>query len=535
MEVASINLTKVNPQDVPYYSEKDIAYQTLDPRYENFYRWKPDIDTFHEVIKTRKKFETNRDLLVLAANDIYKNINKTDAQISNIRHLESENTFTIITAHQPVLFTGPLYIIYKIISAIKLTQMLKEKYPEYHFVPVFISGSEDHDFDEIKNCHIYGKTVSWENTKGGAVGRIPISELENTIQSFNEILGNSETAEKVKGFIEIAKSGSSLYKEFNLKLINQLFAEYGLIVFDMDRPDLKKQFLPYMKRELLNQPSENIIQKTQERLEEMGLSNQAFPRGINMFYLTDGGRNRIERDGENFVVIDKDISFTREEIINELEKNPEYFSPNVVMRPIYQEIIFPNLAYIGGGGEIAYWLERKDQFDDFSVPFPMLIRRNSAMLIDSSSKRLLHKVSMQPLAFFPPVNDIINNYIAMNADTDFELHKEKEKVEKIFDNITELSNTIDPTISKWIQAEKTKQAKLIDQIESRLKRAIKKQEETSINQIRKIKEKLFPFNSLQERKDNFFQYYLMYGDDLIPTLIETFNPMDNSFDIIELN
>jgi bacillithiol biosynthesis cysteine-adding enzyme BshC len=302
----------------------------------------------------------------------------------------------------------------------------------------------------------------------------------------------------------------------------------------MDSHLLKNSFLPILEKELIEQPSQKIVQATQEKLDKLGISSQAFPREINLFYLSEDSRKRIEQSGDEYFVVDSDVRWNKNEILDELHTYPERFSPNVLIRPLYQEFILPNLAYIGGGGEIAYWLERKEQFEHFGIPFPVLIRRNSAMLVPSYMQDQIQELGIADQQLFDEEDAIINNFLAGQTSVDIQLSEEMAQINQVFDKMADKAEQIDPPLSKWILAEGTKTHKIVEQIESRLKRAIKKKEENKVNQIRKIKNKLFPNNGLQERYDNFFQYYLTEGDSLIDGLISGFNPLENKFAIIYL-
>jgi bacillithiol biosynthesis cysteine-adding enzyme BshC len=534
VDKSTMEIIKIDAHEVPFFSEKDKAYMSGDERYAAFFEHPPQIESFANVIKLKAHQNIDRQLLVDQIREIYSKRQISAQQESNISHLKDELTFTITTAHQPSLFTGPLYYIYKICSALKLVAQCNMHYPEYRFVPIFISGGEDHDFEEVNHCNIFNKRIEWNENAGGAVGRMPIDKLDDVIEEFSSILGDSENAVKIKEILYTAYNNSRIYKDFSFNLVNELFEKYGLIVLDMDRKAFKKAFSPIVAEELTHRPSESIVLNTQEQLNALGISSQAHPRDVNLFYLKDNYRVRITFENGMYQLVDTDISFTQEEILEELKNHPERFSPNVIMRPLYQEVILPNLAYIGGGGEIAYWLERKDQFKHFGIPFPMLVRRDSALILDSSAQKQLAKHHLKLADLFPPIDFVINNYLSKNTDVSIDLSSHKSSLETIFNEISEDAGTIDPTIKKWILAEKTKQVKVFDQIESRLKRTLKQQEETKINQITKLREKLFPGNGLQERHDNFFQYALNDGLELIDALIENFDPLSCDFKIFKL-
>jgi bacillithiol biosynthesis cysteine-adding enzyme BshC len=264
-----------------------------------------------------------------------------------------------------------------------------------------------------------------------------------------------------------------------------------------------------------------------------GFPSQATPREINFFYIGEHLRERIIEENGIYKVVNTDLTFSPAEMEAEIEKHLERFSPNVIMRPIYQELILPNLAYIGGGGELAYWLERQTQFEHFGINFPMLVRRNSALWIDANSAKRMEKLGLSIKELWEDFDSLVKIYLKKNAEEEFQLNGEREKLEAIFHQVAKKTESIDPTLVKTVWAEHAKALKSIEHLEVRLVRAEKQKHENAISQIRSLKEKLFPGNGLQERYDNFLAYYLRYGDDFFKVLKDNFDPLEKKFVIIK--
>ena len=524
-----MKIEKIEYGDVSAISFKDLSYINLEPFLKDFYTYTPTLESFAQAIEDRKNKPVDRPLLVEVLNDNYQHIETTEVQKNNIAALLSDNTYTIITAHQPSLLGGPLYYVLKIASTIHLCKQLKAKYPDSHFVPTFVSGGEDHDFDEIDHLHLYGKTITWERDSKGAVGRLSTDGLREVIGQVSEILGTKPLALEMMDSLNKILAGCTTYGEFVFKFVNHLFGKYGLIVINKDNAKLKRRFAPLMKKEILEQISKSLISETQEKLEQHKFKAQAFPREINLFYFCEEGRKRIEQNGDAYAIVDTDIQFTEAEIIAELDQHPERFSPNVVMRPLYQEYCIPNLAYIGGGGEIAYWLERKTQFEAFDVFYPMLIRRNSVMILNGGHLKTIHKLGFQVSDVFNDVDKLIFQFINATADVEIKLDYQKRQIEEAYQQIATKSAAVDPSLSKSVLAEMTKQLKNIDNMESRIKRSLKSQEEVNVKKIEKLKEKLFPNNGLQERYDNFLPHYLDIGASFFDILIQNLDPLERKF------
>lgn len=528
-----MKIERVPFTDVPQFSKRDIAYATGSEDLLPFRKYPVSLDAFARVMEDKQQDDTDRELLVGELTEQYRGLPEHALVSEQLRYLRSRNTFTVITAHQPALFTGPLYYILKICSTINLTRQLNERYPERHFVPVFITGGEDHDFEEVNHAQVYGNRIEWHNEEGGPVGAMRTDTLTEALAQLKEILGDRETAQEIYATIEKVYTRHATYAAASVALVHELFGDYGLVVADMSRPAFKQAFRPLMERELFDSVSQPLIESAQQQLEALGYSGQAHAREINLFYLTPGRRDRIVRQNGGFAVIDTDLQFMEEELREELRQHPERFSPNVVMRPLFQELIFPNLAYIGGGGELAYWLERKEQFAVFGLNFPMLIRRNSVLWIDKSNQKKLAKLELDYRALFRDADLIIRDYVAEQSENELSLADELSQLERLFRGIAAKAEQIDPTLAKAVMGEHARQAKAVENLESRLRRTEKQRFETAMNQIRGLRDKLFPDNGLQERYDSFLNLYLQEGDALFSVLIDELDPLTEGLVVLQ--
>ena len=517
---------------VPQFSNRDKAYALEDERLKPFYKYRADITEFERVIKDKKSDPVNRKVLVETLKSQYEILNVSSATMANIEKLADTNTFTVTTAHQPSLFTGPLYYIYKIISTINLSRTLNEEYADFQFVPIFITGGEDHDFEEANHFQLFGKRVEWTNEEGGPVGMMSTDSLQIVLEQTKEVLGDTPYAKELSTLLESSVNNKNNYSEVTRYLTNELFKEDGLVILDTNDKRLKQLFIPYIEKEVLEQPSKPLVEATVKQLEKAGFSEQAYPREINFFYLQPGKRSRIVEENGEFRVLDTDITFSAASIKEEIYQHPERFSPNVVMRPIYQELVLPNLAYIGGGGELAYWLERKSQFDQFGLNYPMLIRRNSVLFIDKGTQKRLDKIGLSIHQLFGDIEALIKEYVQEHTENELSLLTEKEQLQAIFSAIEEKAGKIDPTLIKATAAEGARQLNSLQQLEGKLMRAEKQRHDTAINQVRKLKDKLFPGNGLQERSDNFMSLYLKYGKAFFDILKDHLHPLKKGFVII---
>ena len=519
--------------EIEQLSTFDKWYAHSKAELQDFYKYEVHIEAFEQVIRDKQKDITDRATLVEVLKEQYAAVSTSDQTLQNINALLDKNTFTVITAHQPSLFTGPLYFIFKTISAINLAEQLQATYPTYNFVPVFWLGSEDHDFDEISYANIFGKKLVWTNEEQGATGMMSTDSLAPVLAALKSILGNSDKAAHIFSIIEQCFTKHQTYAEATFAFVNELFKQYGLVILLTNHPKLKKVFAPYLKKELVEQPSEKLVQQAIEAKEAIGLKGQATPRAINLFYMKEGLRERIVEEDGMYQVLNTDLKFSKVEILAEVDSHPDRFSPNVILRPIFQEVLLPNLAYIGGGGELAYWMERIEQFDYFGVNFPMLIRRNSAVWVDKGGLKKLKKLGLTFDQLFENTEILIKDFVKDNTTEKLSLGQEKKALSELFKQVLAKGTAIDPTLKKTILGEQTRQMKALNNLEAKLLRAEKSKYDIAINQIRNLKDKYFPNNGLQERHDDFLAFYLKYGDGFIATLKAHFEPLNRDFLILK--
>ena len=526
-----LTVKKVPYSEVPFFSNRDKAYVAEVEQLRAFYKYPVSLAAFKDVIADKQKDSTDRETLVEVLLRQHGPLNAPENVLKNIGLLRHKNVFTVITAHQPSLFTGPLYYVFKIISAINLANKLKVAYPDFEFIPVFITSGEDHDFEEVNHFHLFGKTLTWLSGESGPVGNMSVANLQPVLQELKSILGESENAQKIFQLIENTHTGKSNYASAAYQLAHELFKKEGLVVLNTNDGQLKRLFIPIIKEEIFNQVSKPFVEATSELLAEAGFPQQATPRDINFFYLKEDIRERIVLEDGQYKVLNTNFWFSKKEMEQEIENHPERFSPNVIMRPLYQELVIPNLAYIGGGGEIAYWLERKSQFAHFGINFPMLIRRDSAMWIDKTSVKKMAKAQLKICDLWKDNDLLVREYIANHGTIEISLEKEKDDLQTLYSGLAEKAKATNPNLEKLVLAEHAKAKKSLEQIETRLLRAEKQTHENAISQIHSVKERLFPNNGLQERYENFLPYYLKYGDGFFEILKEHFDPLDKQFKI----
>lgn len=524
----------ISYQNSGYFTPMMNDYLNQESSLQSFYNRFPKIENFENQI-TEKQQNYNpkiREILVSVLNKQYENISISELTKNNIALLSKENTFTITTGHQLNLFTGPLYFLYKIISTIKLTEELKKKYPSYNFVPIYWMATEDHDFDEINYFNFKGKKFKWNKESSGPVGRLTTDGLQEILSVFENELGCSSNANEIKKLFESAYANIDSLTNATRKLANELFGSYGLVIIDGDNSELKRQFIPYIKEELLQNTSFKNVSDTIIQLKKY--PTQVNPRNINIFYIEDNLRERIIFEKGDFKINNTKITFTQNELLELLEINPERFSPNVILRPLYQEVILPNLCYIGGGGEIAYWLELKSTFKAFQCTFPILLLRNSALIVTEKQVERIEKLQLSWEQLFSKQEVLINIRVKELSEIPIDFSEQKMALKKQFSDLHTIVNQTDKSFLGAVKAQEAKQIKGLENLEKRFLKAQKKKFHSELERVIKLQNELFPNQSLQERQANFSEFYLENGITFFSKLYNNLDPFDTNFTILTL-
>ncbi len=516
-----------------YFSKLVLDYIDQSTALQPFYSYKPDIKGIKAAIEARKNFSGERTILVNHLNIQYKNIELSSAVKSNIQALADQNTFTICSAHQPNLFTGPLYFIYKIIHSIKLSTHLKTSLPEYTFIPVFYIGTEDADFEELGHFYLNGQKHEWKTNQKGAFGRMIIDR--SLVKIISEISGEVSVLPFGKEIVDLLKKyfkeGETI-QHATLGIINALFGEFGLVVLNADASNLKKQMLPIFKDDLLQQIPSSIVAQTCEELGE-GYKVQAQPRDVNLFYLDNQLRGRIEKKNGKFYIHDQDRAVSAEEIEEELVTHPENFSPNVILRGLYQETILPNIVFIGGGGEIAYWLQLKQLFDHYKVPMPVLVLRNSFLILEKKWKEKVEKLGLDIDDLFKDEQKLVNEFVANNSERELSLNGTLTQTLNIYKQIKTQAKQVDETLVQHVEALETAAIKKLKELEKKMFRAEKKKFDAQQRQLVQLKNGLFPGGGLQERRENIIYYYAKYGREFVKRLLEHSLALEQEFVVLK--
>lgn len=514
------------------FSRIVLDYLADEPLLRPFYTHRPDAAGLAGALAERKQKPVNRQSLASALRSQYQHMNTSARVLENLALLEQEHTFTVCTAHQPNLFTGPLYFLYKILHAIRLAADLEQQHPGHRFVPVYYMGSEDADLDELNHFSIQGKRYSWQTAQKGAVGRMVIDQL--IAPMINEVEGQLAPFPYGSDVVALLRRhfvpGTTI-QQATFGLVNELFGQWGLVVLIPDSAALKALALPLFEQELFAPVSANIVASTSEQLSQH-YNAQAHPREINLFYLEGDSRERIVRTDQGFAVNNTGLQFTETELRTQLASHPERFSPNVILRGLFQETILPNIAFIGGGGELAYWLQLKDLFSYYAVPFPALVLRNSFLLVEQKWQQRISRLGFSINDCFQNTNELVNLLARREAQHPLTLNGKIEQAQALFEAIRQQAAEVDPTLSQHVAALKTTSLKKLQKLEQKMLRAEKRKHTDGHRQIAAFREHLFPKDGLQERVDSFLYYYAVYGPQLLQQLYQHSEALAQHFTIL---
>ncbi len=500
---------------------------------------KPLINGYQRLADLKSQIEqkqsnfTHRELLVSRLTHQNEKVCLHSNQIENINALHSSNTFTITTAHQTNVFGGPLYFVQKAISTIKACQLAKSMFPEYVFVPIFWMGTEDHDFEELNHTYAFQTDFVWNDKQGGAFGRYQTQSLAPLVKQLTNKFDNSEHGTFLTALFESAYLKHNTVAAATRYLLTELLGEQGLVVIDGDDVELKRIMIPTFEREILSQFSSKAAKPTMEWINEHYGGSQAFAREINLFYLTSHDRNRIIQLAENeFGVKSSKKRWSSQEIIAELNEFPEQFSPNVMLRPLMQELCLPNLMYVGGGGELSYWFQLKAIFEATNVTFPLLALRDSAVYLTRKSTQKLGQLGLTVPSFLQSKQELTKAIIQEHTEHELQLDKPRKLIREAMQLIEHQARQIDFTLKASSKAEEQKMINSLHKLEKKMMRAEKKNHQVALTRMNVVYENMYPKGKLQERILNFSELYLEYGTAWIDWQLEHFNLFDQQAKIM---
>lgn len=499
----------------------------------HLYPHSPDLTGLAQAMSERMvqgaAMKISRADLVAVIKAQYVGLDLSVSQQTNIALLEKPTTFTVTTGHQLNLMTGPLYVPLKLASVVNLCRTLKQRYPTHDFVPVYWMATEDHDKDEVDHFSLFGKQIKWETDQTGPVGRFKWDPHADWWTQ----LPQDTPAELIAAY-----KNADTWAKATRQLVQYLFAETGLLCLDPDDKVLKQGFKSIAVNDALEQLHTAPHQTISQRIEHLGYKTQVNARPINLFYIgpsPDGRviRERLVQEDNQYKVLNSPVSFTREQLAESIDNNPDYWSPNVVLRPLYQEAILPNIAYLGGPAEVAYWLQMAELFSINQLPMPVVLPRGFAQIITKSVAGRITKAGLRFEDFMldqQQLKSLVLSKQATTAQVDFA--EEYKLTAEAFNRAKRKAEAADQTLVAFVEAQEAQVMKQLDAIEKRINKALERKHETAINQVLNLREKLLPGDGLQERSDNILNF-LINSPELIQLLVNQLDPLNYGLHVFE--
>ncbi|RMG24913.1 MAG: bacillithiol biosynthesis cysteine-adding enzyme BshC [Bacteroidetes bacterium] len=463
-------------------------YLAAKPELKAFYQYNPHQPDFAQIIRDKARQPIDRQALHQALSRQYSGIPASQLTLDNIDALLRPNTYTLTTGHQLVLFGGPLYTIYKVMTVIRLAEQLNARMPEHHIVPVFWIHTEDHDFEEIN--HYYTSFTEKHTYQAPFQGKVGDHLLQPPIQ---DLIPRHFPPELKEAY----QPGRSM-REAYFRFMNELFKDYGLVILDADQPELKRSFSPILADELQRQSGMHKVEETTQKLTAQGYPAQISPREINLFYACGHLRNRIVKQNGHFRVLDSELSFSEAEMLRLAHEQPGCFSPNVCLRPLYQEAILPNLLYTGGWAEIAYWLQLKDLFDYHHINFPLLLPRMSATVFPAQQLAQWQALGFEPQDIHLPLHQLFKAYMP-RVWKDDSFRQAASHLLGAYDALNAEVEQLSPTLTHSVKGQQVKTEKFIHNLEKKIHRVIRNKHPQPFEQIEELKTAIQADPLVQER------------------------------------
>ena len=490
----------------------------------------------HSENKTDQFTDYQRKILVEELTLQYSKVETSRQTSRNIKSLSNSKTLTVTTGHQLNIFSGPLMVIYKIAQVISITNHLNLNIKGFNYVPVFWIASEDHDFEEISEVNLKQNKIKWDlDSKNIPVGEIELNNFKDVISGYKDAIIDFEFKDKLEILIDEAYKKGDTLSNATIKFINSLFAKHGLVIIDSNKKVFKKSFINNFKNEILDSRCEvdSSSQILKIKNDIKSFKPQVNPSDINFFKITSSGRKRIRKKDKLFGVDDEN-EYTSDKLINQIETNPELFSPNVLMRPLYQEKILPNICYLGGPSELKYWMQLKLYFKNSNIQFPILKLRTTAFILDKKISKKLSKSDIEIQYFFGKLDDLVKHKTNSLSKLNLSFNSLKSKLINQFNELREMSIKTDESLIGALNAQEKKQLKGLDDLEKKLIKAEKRNYETEINNVKSIFESLHPKNIDQERYLNFGNFYSYKGQEFIDFIVDKVLISDDKILVINL-
>ncbi len=506
------------------YSELFTTYLTDFDKLKSFYAYNP-LDA-KDVFRRSRSLSgaTHKDDYISALHEYHQELGIAESQKEQRDKLALDDSLVVVTGQQLGVFGGPMFTIYKTITAILLARKY-EKELGRPVVPVFWLADEDHDFNEIAWTGITGRNDFYKIQLEQEGNEIPVSEelITEQITSFKnkvkEELFDTDFSEALWEQLNRHYTKGNTHAQAFAGLINEWFSREGLLIAGSNFGSIKKLLSDEFRQSI--DEAQGIFEAIETKSSELEqyYHRQVMNGDTNLFYLTSKGRIKIHRNGKDWTA--GDTQWTKAELLDEITDSPDRFSPNVFMRPVIQDKLLPTLGYVAGPGELAYYGQMRSFYDEFDLEMPPIFPRFCGTLIESAITRIVEKLPFKFCEYGKRIEDLESEFIEQTDTVDIEriFAEWKNKLNEAAEDPLKVINEIDPTLDGTVGKTVAGFSNDLDKLKGRVYRSIKKQEEIQINRIEKIKVNLFPDGGLQERAVSPVYFMNKYGLDIWEKLL----------------
>jgi len=440
----------------------------------------------------------------------------------------------VTTGQQPGLLGGPLYSLYKGISAVRLAERL-EGLLARPVLPVFWVASEDHDWDEADHTYVIdteNQLVRLQVRDPGhghrALHRIPLDEeMADVMEQAGQNLPATDFSAPYVDLLRKAyKPGATLADGF-AEVLSNLLAPLGMCFVDAASPVVKRLSMPLLLEELdQTEAHEALLREDADKLKSTGYTPQVpiLEGAVNLFLEGPQGRERIYRNGKDFELRRSRESVSAEAVRERAESDPLALSPNVLLRPVVESTIFPVMSYVAGPGEAAYYGQIKRLFEAHGLMMPVIYPRHAVTVVEAKVRKRLDKFGLDLERLQRPLHEIMSDIARDEVPEGVRqaLGELKSSVARGSADLLKAATIIDPTLKGPVTSARNNALSAFQAAERKIIQSVKRENEVATGQVEVAQRHLFPDGQPQERVLAPLYYLVRYGSDFVASLVEGF-------------
>ena len=549
-EESGLRVESLPFERIPHQSALFLDYLNDATALRQFY---PSAVRFHQELTSRipevlAAHQADRNKVADALAAMNQRWNAPEETLNNINLLRDSDCIAVVSGQQAGLFTGPLFTIYKALSAVKLARCLSQRNTKA--VPVFWIAAEDHDFVEVakaefigRDCQLKQVEVSTDlHREGQPVGRVVLDDSINAvIDQLFELLPNSEFADDMKALVRSAWQPGRGYVESFANMMTLLLGRYGLILLDPLDPEMKKLAAPLYSAAVRQAPQiASAVEQRSRELESAGYHAQVMATA-NSFPLflhdEDGARRALQRnENGKYQTKDNEREYSLDELAELALDEPQRFSPNVTLRAVVQDYLLPTIAYYGGAAEIAYFAQTAEVYRVLERPATPILPRSSLTMIERHTGRVLERYGLTLADFFEGLEPVTKRVVEehLGAGTARNFANVEENIHRELDRLKQDLAGIDPTLADALETGRKKISYQLDGLRTRFVRAQMTRDEAAHRQLQRAFDQLYPNKNLQERHINITSLLARHGTYVIEWIFNAINLESNEHQVVNL-